>query len=50
MITLVFGLVVLVIGFISLCTVSYEDLAYPVMLLIMGIGLSISGLLIYLFT
>lgn len=50
MITLVFGLVVLIFGFIGICTVNYGDLPIPMAAIIIGIGLCIGGFITILFT
>jgi len=54
MLTLVIGLVVLVIGFLRLLTVSYENIAWPLTFIVIGLGgvfISLIALVIkYLFT
>lgn len=54
MLTLVIGLIVLVIGFLLLCSSSYENIACPLSLILIGLGgvlISLLALVIkYLFT
>ena len=54
MLTLVIGLIVLVIGFLMLCSSSYESIARPLSLIVIGLGgvlISLLALAIkYLFT
>jgi len=54
MLTLVIGLIVLVIGFLMLCISSYENIAWPLTFIAIGLGgvfVSLVALVIkYLFT
>ena len=50
MITLVFGLVVLIFGFIGICTVNYEDLPIAIAVIVTGIVVFSIGFLSILFT
>ena len=54
MLTLVIGLTVLIFGFLKLLTVSYENIAWPLSLIVIGLGGVLTSLLAlvikYLFT
>lgn len=54
MLTLVIGLIVLVTGFLMLCSSSYENIAWPLTFIAIGLGgvlISLLALIIkYLFT
>ena len=50
MITSFIGLVIFLFGFFLLCTVDYENLGYPMSLMIVGIALFSIGFLSIIFT